>query len=89
MLTKIGTLRSTGFWFVMSNKLLVMVYPSNETHGLQILTEEVTNVQDIAFDSRAVINDKTFSINAVAPASNSWSYSNIRTQFTYDESDIV
>lgn len=60
---------------------------SNETHGLQILTEEVNGVQDIAFDSRAVINDKTFSINGVAPASNSWSYSNLRTQFTYGESD--
>lgn len=59
---------------------------SNETHGLQILTEEVNGVQDIAFDSRAVINDKTFSINGVAPASNSWSSSNIRTQFTYGES---
>lgn len=59
---------------------------SNETHGLQILTEEVNGVQDIAFDSRAVINDKTFSINGVAPASNSWASSNIRTQFTYGES---
>lgn len=60
---------------------------SNETHGIQILTEEVNGVQDIAFDSRAIINDKTFSINGVAPASNSWSYSNVRTQFTYGESD--
>jgi hypothetical protein len=59
---------------------------SNETHGLQILTEEVNGVQDIAFDSRAVINDKTFSINGVAPSNGSWSYSNIRTQFTYGES---
>lgn len=60
---------------------------SNETHGLQILTEEINGVQDIAFDSRAIINDKTFSINGVAPSDGSWSYSNLRTQFTYGESD--
>lgn len=59
---------------------------SNETHGLQILTGEVNGVQDIAFDSRAVINDKTFSINGVAPATSTWSYTNFRTQFTYGES---
>jgi hypothetical protein len=60
---------------------------SNETHGIQILTEEVNGVQDIAFDSRAIINDQTFSINGVAPASGSWSYDSLRTQFTYGESN--
>ena len=60
---------------------------SNETHGIQILTEETDGVQDIAFDSRAVINDKTFSINGLAPASGTWSYQNLRTLFTYGESD--
>lgn len=59
---------------------------SNETHGLQILTEEINGVQDIAFDSRAIINDKTFNINGVAPSSGSWGFENLRTQFTYGES---